>query len=243
MRDLRAVAFDLDDTLWEIHPVLERAELAVRAWLGENCPRIAEQLTLEEMRAARVRIALEEPAQAHDMTYLRRTALARHAREFGYEESIAEAALEVFLCARNEIEPFEDVLPALERLRSRYVLATLSNGNADLERIGLASWFSLSLNARLVGAAKPHPRCFEQLASALALPPASILYVGDDPVRDVEAARAAGFSTAWMNRRGEAWPEDLARADLVVRDCLELAHVLESVAGPGVARAAADLTR
>jgi len=229
IKHLRAIAFDLDDTLWEIHPVLERAELAVRTWLAENCPRIAERLSLEEMRAARMRVALDEPHQAHDMTYLRRTALAQHAREFGYDEAIAEAALEVFLGARNELSPFDDVLPALEHLRSRYVLATLSNGNADLERIGLAGWFALSLNARTVGVAKPHPRCFERLAGELALPPHAILYVGDDPELDVEAARGAGFATAWMNRRDTPWPAELRPADLAVRDCLELARALESV--------------
>jgi len=232
MRSLRAVAFDLDDTLWEIDPVIERAERRVREWLLQHCPRIAERLSTEEMRAARMRLAREEPHRAHDMTYLRQAALARHAREHGYEESIAEHALEVFLTARNEIEPFADVRPALHQLRGRYVLATLSNGNADLARIGLADWFALSLNARLVGAAKPHPRCFEQLARELALPPAAILYVGDDPLLDVEAARAAGFATAWMNRRDQAWPAQLPAPDLTVRDCLELTRVLEAAASP-----------
>jgi putative hydrolase of the HAD superfamily len=50
-----------------------------------------------------------------------------------------------------------------------------------------------------------------------------VLYVGDDPLLDVEAARAAGLRTAWMNRTGLAWPQAVAAADMDVVDCNELA--------------------
>jgi FMN hydrolase / 5-amino-6-(5-phospho-D-ribitylamino)uracil phosphatase len=224
--DLRAVAFDLDNTLWDVGPVLVRAEQCLHEWLRENCPRITERVSAEEMRAARERLARSEPHNAHDFTYLRLTALAAHARECGYEEEVAERAFQVFFAARNELQPFADVQPALERLRTRYALASLSNGNADLSLIGLASFFNVSLNARQIGAAKPHPRCFEQLARALRLEPQNILYVGDDPFLDVQAARAAGLRTAWMNRSQAPWPSNLEPADLDVPDCAHLAELL-----------------
>jgi 2-haloalkanoic acid dehalogenase type II len=224
--DIRAVAFDLDDTLWDVGPVIVRAERRLHDWLREHCPRIAQRLSIEEMRAAREQLARDEPHNAHDFTYLRMTALAAHARECGYAEEVAERAFRVFFAARNEVQPYADVEPALERLRERYTLASLSNGNADLELIGLAPFFSVSLNARQVGAAKPHPRCFERLARDLRLEPRCILYVGDDPVLDVAAARAAGLRTAWMNRGLAPWPADLAPADLDVADCAQLAGLL-----------------
>ena len=223
---IRAVAFDLDDTLWDVGPVIVRAEERLQEWLREHCPRIAEEVSLEEMRAARERLARSEPHNAHDFTYLRLTALTAHARECGYGEEAAQLAFRVFFAARNELEPYPDVQPALERLRERYTLASLSNGNADLELIGLAPLFSLSLNARQIGAAKPHPRCFQQLARDLRLAPRSILYVGDDPFLDVEAARAAGLRTAWMNRGLAPWPPHLTPADFDVADCMELAQLL-----------------
>lgn len=224
--DIRAVAFDLDNTLWDVGPVIVRAEQSLQAWLREHCPRIVERVSLEEMRAARERLARSEPHNAHDFTYLRITALAAHARECGYEEEVAERAFAVFFAARNELQLYADVQPALERLRGRYMLASLSNGNADLELIGLASLFSVSLNARQIGAAKPHVRCFQHLARDLRLEPRSILYVGDDPFLDVDAARAAGLRTAWMNRGGAPWPSNLQPADLEVTDCLRLAELL-----------------
>jgi len=226
LSDIRAIAFDLDNTLWDVEPVLERAEQCLAAWLQEHCPRLA--LSREQMRAAREQLARREPHNAHDLSYLRVATLTAHAREHGYDERVALDAFEVFLAARNVVEIFPDVAPALSRLRQRYALASLSNGNADLARIGLDHIFNVSLNARQIGAAKPHPRCFERLAGELALDPAAIAYVGDDPQLDVAAARAAGLRTVWMNRRALPWPAELPPADLTVRDCAQLAAVLRA---------------
>ncbi|MGH8139161.1 MAG: HAD family hydrolase [Steroidobacteraceae bacterium] len=223
---IRAVAFDLDNTLWHVEPVIARAEERWLEWLREHCPRIPERLSLEDLRIARQQLAAREPHRAHDFTYLRIASLAQHARECGYDEEVAERAFEIFFAARNQLDLFEDVRPGLQRLRSRYRLATLSNGNADLGRIGLAELFTLSLNARGIGAAKPDRRCFEQLVAALHLLPDEVLYVGDDPLLDVEAARASGLRTAWMNRTGLAWPTTVSAADIDVGDCLELADKL-----------------
>jgi FMN hydrolase / 5-amino-6-(5-phospho-D-ribitylamino)uracil phosphatase len=228
LSDVRAIAFDLDNTLWDVEPVLARAEARLFDWLRIHCPRITAQVSAEDMRRAREQLARREPHNAHDFTYLRTAALAGHAREHGYGEDIAARAFEVFLAARCEVEVFADVAPGLRRLQRRYVLASLSNGNAELARIGLDHLFELSLNARQVGAAKPDRRCFERLAQDLAVAPAQLLYVGDDPVLDVEAAREAGLRTVWINRRAHSWPPLLAPADLVVTDCTELADALQA---------------
>jgi FMN hydrolase / 5-amino-6-(5-phospho-D-ribitylamino)uracil phosphatase len=226
LESVRAIAFDLDNTLWDVEPVIERAETILGGWLQQHCPRITRHLTREDMRRAREELARREPHHAHDFSYLRVTALKAHAREHGYHEDIALTAFEVFLTARNQVAVFADVVPGLVRLAARYVLASLSNGNADLERIGLGQLFALSLNARQIGAAKPARRCFEELAQRLALPCAAIAYVGDDPHLDVAAARAAGLRTVWLERRARAWPDELVPADLMVADCRALAAAL-----------------
>jgi FMN hydrolase / 5-amino-6-(5-phospho-D-ribitylamino)uracil phosphatase len=225
---IRAVAFDLDNTLWDVDPVIVRAEQQWLAWLRENCPRIAERHTLEDFRAARLELAALEPHNAHDFTYLRINALARQARACGYDESIAEAAFEVFITARNQIDLFPDVLPGLHRLRARYRLASLSNGNADLVRIGVGEHFDVSLNSRSIGAAKPARLCFERLVQDLQLQPHEVIYVGDDPLLDVEASHTAGLSSAWMNRTNQAWPPTVTPADIQVADCIELAIQLDA---------------
>jgi len=226
LNDVRAVAFDLDNTLWDVEPVLARAEARLLEWLHLHCPRIPEQVSLADMRAAREELARAEPHNAHDVTYLRLTALERHARECGYGADLAARAFEVFLAARCEVEVLPDVRPALARLKRTYALASLSNGNADLGRIGLEDAFALSLNARQIGAGKPDRRSFDHLARSLGVAAHQILYVGDDPWLDVEASRAAGYRSAWMNRRASPWPAGLAPAELTVRDCGELAERL-----------------
>src|SRR6266853_4481527 len=111
--DVRALAFDLDNTLWDVEPVLARAEARLYGWLQQHCPRLAAQVSLEQMRRSREQLARDEPARAHDVSWLRITALAGHAREHGYDEAIAHEAFAVFIAARNEVELFADVLPAL----------------------------------------------------------------------------------------------------------------------------------
>jgi len=228
MQSVRAIAFDLDNTLWDVGPVIARAEQRMMAWLRENAPGITERVTLEEMRAARDDLARNEPEHAHDLFYLRLTTLARLAEQCGYEEATAARAFDVFHQARNDVELFPDVAPALAHLQGRYRLATLSNGTADLQRIGLAAFFAVRLCAREIGVAKPHVRCFEHLAEALELSPAEILYVGDDPILDVNAARAAGLRTAWMNRRSLPWPAALSAPDLTVTECGALVMQLKA---------------
>jgi putative hydrolase of the HAD superfamily len=223
---IRAVAFDLDNTLWDVDPVIARAEARWLEWLQENCPRIPERLSIDELRASRLALAAREPHNAHDFTYLRIASLAQHARECGYDESISEQAFEIFIAERSRLDLFPDVRAGLRRLSTRYALASLSNGNADLGRIGVVDLFSVSLNARGIGAAKPDPRCFERLAADLQLEPREVIYVGDDPLLDVEAGRAAGMLTAWMNRTGQIWPATVQPADFNVADCLQLATQL-----------------
>jgi FMN hydrolase / 5-amino-6-(5-phospho-D-ribitylamino)uracil phosphatase len=219
---IRAIAFDLDDTLWDIEPVMTRAERSLLNWMREHCPRIPERFSPEDMRAARALLAKQEPHRAHDFAYLRKSCMTAHARECGYDEVVALRATDIFYTARNTLELYSDVLPALGALKQRFVLGTLSNGNADLVRIGLSHFFTVSLNACSVGVPKPHPESFARLISALGVEPHEVLYVGDDPALDVVGARAAGLRAAWMNRRRAQWPDDLRVADIVVRDCSEL---------------------
>ncbi len=230
---VRAICFDLDNTLWEIEPVLERAERILADWLRARYPRIPERFSAAEMLAARAALLAQEPHQAHDFTYLRRESLARVALAAGYERTVARAlsfeAFEVWHAARCEVTPYVEVLPALTALRASYRLATLSNGNADLGRIGLAHHFEVNLSAGALGCAKPDPRAYRELSNSLTLQPAEILFVGDDPHADVMGPRAVGMQTVWVNRGGGAWPDALPAADACVANFDELTALLWKV--------------
>ena len=223
---IRAICFDLDGTLWDVWPVIRRAEQATYDFLRERYPRAVADMTIEGMRAARERVALEHPQMQHDFSFLRKQALRDHARLAGYEEELAEEAFEVFLQARNRIDLYDDVLPGLELLRDRFRLSTASNGNADLVKVGIAHWFERSISAREVGALKPDPVIFRKIVEGTDLDMSEVLYVGDDPALDVLGARSAGMQTAWINRNADPWPETFAPADFVVTTVTELAERL-----------------
>jgi len=225
MRDVQAVIFDLDDTLWEVGPVIVRAEHAMLGFLADRYPRVLELHTLDSMRDVRARMALEHPAMRHDFTWLRLESLRCHAREAGYPETMAQEAFAVFYRARNEVILYEDALPALEQLHGRFRLFAISNGNADLDAIGLARFFEHSLAAREAGVLKPDPRIFVLLLERAGLPPQHVVHVGDDAVADVEGARRAGVTPVWLNRAGAGWRATTS-PPLTVRTLTELAGLL-----------------
>ncbi|MDE2348451.1 MAG: HAD-IA family hydrolase [Gammaproteobacteria bacterium] len=206
----RVLSFDLDDTLWPVAPVIEAAERTLLAWIREHHPRAAADHDVESMRALRAAVGARFPHQAHDMTFLRRRALAEQFAAAGHDEAAAAAAFEVFFAARNRVRCYADVRPALARLSRARPLFALSNGNADLGLCGIAGFFSGHLSARSVGAAKPDPRMFAALAASAGVPAADILHIGDDPLADVEGARRAGMQAVWLNRDARAWPPELA---------------------------------
>jgi putative hydrolase of the HAD superfamily len=150
------------------------------------------------------------------LTFLRRHALAEQFVAAGYARSLCdgtlcEEAMEVFLAARNRVELYDDVRPALARLRLSYRLFAVSNGNADLYRCGIGEYFDGHVTAIAAGAAKPDERIFAALIDMAGVSAGDIMHVGDDPVADVVGARQAGMHSVWLNRGGaREWPAALA---------------------------------
>jgi putative hydrolase of the HAD superfamily len=211
-----AICFDLDNTLWDVEPVLMRAERILTDWLKLRYPRIPERFSTYDIVEMRASLLREQPQQAHDLSWLRRETIARLGEAVGYEREMAHEAFALWHAARNQLEPFADVVPALETLKRRYRLATLSNGNADLAKIGLAHHFEVTLSAGALGCAKPDARAYARLADVLTLKPAEILFVGDEPHADVVGPRTAGMQTVWVNRGGVVWPDALPAADACI---------------------------
>ena len=223
---IRAVCFDLDNTLWDVWPVIHRAERAMYEFLASRYPKVTAALTVEMMREARMRTAAEHPQMQHDFSFLRLQTLRDHASEFGYAEHMAEEAFEVFSQARNQVELYDDVLPALERLRGAYRLFTATNGNADLTQIGLAHYFERRIAARQVGALKPDPIIFQKVVVGSDLALEEVAFVGDDPVMDVAGSTAAGMLGIWLNRDGSPWPEHLEPPGATITSLDEIGALL-----------------
>ncbi len=230
VKDIRAITLDLDDTLWEIHPVIHRAERGLYEWMGDQYPRITEQNSREQLQALRAAVAGEFPQHSHDYTFMRRTVLARLGIAAGYGEKIVDEAMAVFDALRNDVEIFPEVRPALAALRERYVLVAVTNGNANLEMIGIDDLFHDIVTARVAGAAKPAQRIFDAGVQAAGVNPEQTVHVGDHPELDVDGAIAAGLHAVWVNRHGHDWPEQLRKPHGEVSHVGQLPELLDQAA-------------
>ena len=228
MQDIRVITLDLDDTLWDVLPVILRAEAAVNAWLEEHYPRIPELWSREDVLGLRRRVAGEHADRAHDFTFLRKRVVSEMAVSAGYDPGISEDAFAVFDEHRNTLDLFPDAGPALERLAVRYTLVAVTNGNANLAKIGIDHLFDGFVSARTAGAAKPDPRIFSAAIAEGGATPSETLHVGDHPEHDIAGAQRAGMRSAWVNRKRESWPDEHPSADLEVTDLAVLADFLVS---------------
>lgn len=207
---IRAITLDLDDTLWPIWPTIERAEKALHDWLTEHAPMAAALFSSPAaLREIRDYMAASRPELKHDMSALRRESIRLALYRAGDNPLLAEPAFEVFFAERQRVTLFEDALPALEHLASRFPLVSLSNGNSDLARMGLGHLFRASITAREFGVGKPDPRIFHAAAGAVDVTPEHVLHVGDDPTLDALGALNAGMQAAWLNRADAMWPHEL----------------------------------
>jgi putative hydrolase of the HAD superfamily len=206
---IKAVTIDLDDTLWPIWPTIERAEKVLHDWLSDHAPMTAALFANPAaLREIRNEMTTARPELKHDLSALRRESIRLALYRAGEDPLLAGAAFEVFFAERQRVTLFDDALPALEFLAARYPLVALSNGNADLARIGLAHFFRASISAREFGVGKPDPRIFHAAAGAVDTLPDAILHIGDDATLDGLGALNAGMQAAWLNRSDALWPHE-----------------------------------
>lgn len=228
---IRAITFDLDDTLWEIGPVIRAAEARSELFLRRHFPVMAQRLPAGEVRRRMNVLAARRPELAHHVTALRMTVLVEAAQDAGVPVRAAELAFAEFIQARNAVTPFPDAAPVLRALGERFALASITNGNVDVTMTGLAELFRLHVSAESAGMAKPDPAIFHHTCAALDVAPEETLHIGDDPECDVVGARAAGLRALWFNRPGHRWPGP-GQVPIHVRQLTELlARLLPATGG------------
>lgn len=225
---VRAITLDLDDTLWPFAPIGARIEVVLDDWLREHSPRTAELFPVQTMRAVREQVFRDNPQLHFDMSQLRRLTLEHALRESGADMALLDPAYEVFYAARNQVECYPDAIEALQRIAARLPVAALTNGNADLERVGLAKYFRHQVHSREHGAAKPEASIFHATCELLGVDRAYVLHVGDHAEMDVAGAMRAGLRGCWLNRIGEVWTPGVPQPDLEFTTLTALADWLDA---------------
>lgn len=205
---VRAISFDLDDTLYDNRPVIEHAEQWMVAHMRD---RYLETAMYDRSWWHRLKLELQrqQPALVDDVSLCRRVLLQRGLMEGGMNEAMAhqeaESVFAQFLEVRSQIAVPDTTRRILSALAQKYPLVVITNGNVLLERLGLEGQFQHVLKAGGGFRMKPAPDLFSDMARRLQLAPQQILHVGDDVTTDVAGAVHNGYRSAWLNDVGQEW--------------------------------------
>ncbi len=217
-RMIRAIGFDLDNTLFDHRVAATRAlELLIdeKGWTYTNGISVGgEWHRLEDLYFAQYvagTMTLMEHRRARMRNFLTST-------DVHIEERNLDALWDDYLRHySNSWIAYPEVISVLDSLKeSGYKLAVLTNGQqaqqeAKLAAMGLADYFEVVLAIGTVDALKPDRRAFEHLCRVLECDANEVLFVGDDLDYDVHASINAGLRAVWLNRDGLKVPKVIAR--------------------------------
>jgi len=231
---IKALSFDLDDTLYPNTDVISKAELAMQQRLqqllgdvGYNQP--------DYWWQQRKLLAAVQPDIRHDVSRWRLLALEHGLTTQGINgceaAELAELAMTAFLTARTDIQLPANIRPLLEQLASRYPLVAITNGNADIQQMGIGDLFQFALRAGPDGRMKPYPDLFFNAARRLQMEPCEILHIGDHIKSDVLGALTAGCQSAWLNLTPGSVKALKTLPHLEISDVLELVDLSQRVKG------------
>lgn len=230
--DIRALFFDVFGTVVDWRSGVAREAEAALAPKGQKLDWLAfadawrdlYQPAMEEIRDGKQAFGRLDELHRRNL----RQVLDRFA-----VKGLSEAEIDQLNRAWHKLDPWPDVVPGLTRLRRKFILATMSNGNIALmvnmaKRAGLP-WDAI-LGAEHAGDYKPKPRVYLAGAEALYLAPAQCLMVAAHS-GDLAAAAACGLPTAHIARPDEHGPgtgesAPSVKVDIAVGSMVELAERL-----------------
>jgi len=209
MSKIKLLSFDLDDTLWLSAPTIHKAEQAFYQHLQQSAPALVAKFSPEALREHRLRYLSAQPNLRHHVSQWRIDSLRQALIESGYGEqsaAMATAAFEVFITARQQVLLLEHCAAVLEELSKNYVLISLTNGNADLNRLAISSHFSASYRAEELGAAKPAAPLFLQALKHAGCSPNEGIHIGDNITDDICGAKDVGMHAIQARFTADAPP-------------------------------------
>jgi putative hydrolase of the HAD superfamily len=197
---IKALSFDLDDTLYENHSLMLQAEKKLQSYLKNHYP-LTEQMRIADWRKIKFYHLTHSPELASDMGELRRRTLYTGLQQRGYKDAELEHAVadcfDYFYYQRSHFKVNETICSLLSELARKVPLVAITNGNVNLQQIGIADYFSHCFKANLTQPMKPHRMMFDLASKALGISAGNILHIGDNLEKDVMGAIAAGMQSAW----------------------------------------------
>ena len=207
---IKSISFDLDDTLWPLMPNIVEAEKTTNEWIKENFPGTAALLGKQDVIEIRDKLIKEDPNLMNQISDLRKLMFYELNIRAGYgkeeSENMAEEAFKIYFKGRNAVTFYEGVIETLELLKKDYSLGVVTNGNADLQVIGIDNLFDYIFSAADLNAHKPDPVMFEAVINRTGLRAEEICHIGDPPINDVKASLDFGMTPIWFNYEKASFP-------------------------------------
>ena len=228
IKPFSVMSFDLDDTLYNNHPIIKAAVKAQQDYLNALPSYLAQGP--KYWQQCRNEAVLKLPELADNVTkwrqYTLRLALSKLDLNEQEVEHHADAAYNAFANARSKIVVTDDVLKLLDNLAQHFTLVAITNGNVEIERFNLHDKFSLVLQAGMHGKAKPHSTLFDKAAEHLNVAKSEILHIGDSLDTDVQGANNAGCQSVWLNDQDANYAYK-GLADIEIANIHALTHFIK----------------
>ncbi|MCO6537979.1 MAG: 5-amino-6-(5-phospho-D-ribitylamino)uracil phosphatase YigB [Gilliamella sp.] len=198
---IKAFTFDLDDTLYNNSMIVEKAEdEMIKTLQGYEQLRT---LTLPEYFAEKRAVLASDPEIYHDVIVWRIQTITSLLNKTNIPASkfadVIDEAMSCFNVWRHKMNVSESTHTLLTKLATKYPLAVITNGNVDINKIGIGDYFQFSLRGGEHGRSKPFPEIFDLASHKLNIPSHSILHVGDNLLTDVNGAIDNGFLACFIN--------------------------------------------
>ena len=223
---IRGVVFDLDHTLFDRYATLSAVAPYFCSYFDVMPDMTPEKLTPLWCQDDKAFVHLGWPKLLEEMT---KQNIFRTPPAF---EVFAAFLLGMF---RRISVPFPETKPMLETLRKNgYKLGLITNGSSETQRaklrnLDLENSFDQVVITGEFGEHKPSPAPFTAAARWLGAKPEELLYVGDNPLNDVEASRNAGYIPVWVRTTGTWVYPDIEKPTLQIDHIRELPALLETL--------------
>ncbi|KFA59360.1 hypothetical protein A9G34_00655 [Gilliamella sp. Choc4-2] len=198
---IKAMTFDLDDTLYNNSMIVERAEEEMVKILQHYDQ--LQHITLSDLYTEKKRVLNANPEIYHDVIVWRiatiKSLLTKARWPASKIENMINETMACFNFWRHKMQIPQSTHVLLSKLATKIPLAVITNGNVDINQIGLSHYFQFSLRGGANGRSKPFPEIFELAVRQLKVPAHQILHIGDNLFTDVNGAIKSGFLACWIN--------------------------------------------
>lgn len=216
---IKAISFDLDDTLYSNRPVMLSIEKKMVSYFAKRLPAYSMLFNRHYWLPFRQQVIGQQTNISHDVVLLRLESYYLGIKALGINNEMArqqaQAALDYFIALRSDFTVPQTSIQLLATLSKKMPLIAISNGNVDTQALNISHYFQHIYHAgfqktndetKLLLKQKPATDMFNLACQQLAISPSQLLHVGDCGYADIQGALRAGCQTAWLPHYGVGKP-------------------------------------